>query len=93
MSESCLCPYLQFLASPRGGETAVPFADARKLQDSQFPKFGVYRVFVDGVRRLNVTVFPGVSTLTVAEGLDESSAHNITLWYSTGQLSHHQLEA
>lgn len=55
----------------------------RSLQDSSFPKFGVYRVFVDGVRGLNVTVFPGAANVTLASGLDPSRPHTIRAVYTT----------
>jgi hypothetical protein len=56
----------------------------RQLQDSTFPKFGVYRPFVNGQRTGdNITVFPGVSSFTVASGLDASTTNEVSAFYST----------
>lgn len=55
----------------------------RHLQDASYPKFTVYRVFVDGVATRNVTIFPGLTTVTLASGLPSTIDHNATLWLLT----------
>jgi hypothetical protein len=59
----------------------------RALQQSQFPKFGVYRVYVDGVSESlglgGVVVQHGQAEYALATGLDPSSAYNVSLWYTT----------
>jgi len=63
-------------------------APARSLQQGTFPKFGVYRVYVDGARvsppgHGGVVVFPGESEHLLVAGLDPAAAHTVTLFYST----------
>jgi hypothetical protein len=76
-------------AAPHGAAAAAAGpAGGRALQDSQFPKFGVYRVWVDGVRTEKegldgVVVFPGKASFTLVAGLDATVSHNITLAYTT----------
>jgi lysophospholipase L1-like esterase len=57
---------------------------ARSLQDSSFPKFAVYRVFVDGaVWGPDVTVFPGTAELPLAVGLDPTTSHRVRIQFLT----------
>ncbi len=60
-----------------------PPSSPRFLQDSTFPKFGVYRIFVDGQRTADVTVFPGAGEQVLVTNLDTSTTHNVSLYYST----------
>lgn len=61
---------------------------SRSLQQSSYPKFGVYRVHVDG-RRVSppghggVVVLPGEAEYALATGLDPAAVHTVTLWYTT----------
>ena len=60
---------------------------ARALQQSTYPKFGVYRVDVDGVRQgapsAGVVVAHGEAEYALASGLDASRSHTLSLWYTT----------
>lgn len=61
---------------------------ARSLQQSQFPKFGVYRVYVNGVRSNadnlgGVVVMPGESELVLVSNLHPQQSYNLSLWYTT----------
>ena len=83
-----------FWASPptlvHGGavpEHAAAPSAARSLQNSQFPKFGVYRVYVDG-RPINrnesgVLTFPGLDEYALVTNLDPSKTYNVSMWYTT----------
>lgn len=59
----------------------------RALQDNQFPKFGVYRIYVDGKsvyhNESGVLVFPGETEHTLVTDLDPGAPHNVSLWYTT----------
>jgi lysophospholipase L1-like esterase len=60
---------------------------ARSLQDSSFPKFGVFRALVDGARVFEgqdgVVVLPGEGDFVVVAGLDASVPHNVSIVYTT----------
>ena len=61
---------------------------ARALQQSQFPKFGVYRTYVNGVRAQaakldGIVVTAGEAEHVVASGLSPAQSYNISLWYTT----------
>ena len=60
---------------------------ARSLQDSSFPKFGVFRALVDGARVFEgqdgVVVMPGEADFVVVAGLDASAPHNVSILYTT----------
>ena len=71
-------------AEPRsGGAHDV----ARALQQTTFPKFGVYRVYVNGVRTEagegGVVVNAGEAEYALASGLDPAQTYNVSLWYTT----------
>lgn len=59
----------------------------RILQQSQFPKFGVFRALVNGARVFEgqdgVVVLPGEADFTVVSGLSASQTYNISIWYTT----------
>lgn len=71
-----------FWAAPPAGEGA-----ARALQQAQFPKFGVYRVYVDGLRQGadlgGIVVAHGTAEYALVDGLDPARSHNISLWFTT----------
>ena len=71
-----------FWASPPPSHAA-----ARSLQNAQFPKFGVYRVYVDGRpitrNESGVLVFPGFAEHALVTDLNPSTPHNISMWYNT----------
>ena len=69
---------------------AAPLSDQRRrsLQQSQFPKFGVYRVYVDGERVEKeglggIVVNAGEAEYELVSGLDASVPHTVSLWYTT----------
>jgi hypothetical protein len=75
-------------AAAAEGVVAPARAFPRVLQDGTFPKFGVFRAMVDGARVFEgqdgVVVLPGASVLyPVIGGLDSSSSHNVSVWYTT----------
>ena len=75
-------------AAAAEGVVAPARAFPRALQDSSFPKFGVFRAMVDGARVFEgqdgVVVLPGASVeYPVISGIDSSSQHNVSVWYST----------
>jgi len=73
-----------------GGATTAGAAGrgtVRALQDSSFPKFGVFRALVDGARVFEgqdgVVVLPGEADFVVVSGLDAAAAHNVSIVYTT----------
>jgi hypothetical protein len=74
-------------APPARHHDGALMAHDRALQQSQFPKFGVFRVYVDGVRQGapldGVVVNRGVAEYELVSGLDAGRAHNVSLWYTT----------
>ena len=75
-----------FWAAPPAPAPA-PAHDARALQQAQFPKFGVYRVYVNGVRQEagqdGVIVAHGEAEYTLVTGLAPAQTYNISLFYTT----------
>ena len=68
-----------------GGPAA---AAARALQQAQFPKFGVYRTYVDGVRVQagglgGIVALPGEAEQVVVSGLSPAQSYRIALAYTT----------
>lgn len=62
--------------------TSAGGIERRHLQQSQFPKFGVYRVYVNGVRTETsgldgVVVMHGESVYPLVSGLDPAQVYNI----------------
>ena len=74
-----------FWASPPTGRDLGPAH--RDLQQAQFPKFGVYRTFINGTRLQSglegVVVQKGDAEYLIADGLDPMQNHTIALWYTT----------
>jgi hypothetical protein len=74
-----------FWATAPSLATAVPHQ--RNLQNNDFPKFGVYRIYVDGRsvthNQSGVLAFPGESEYALVTNLDPLMPHNISLWYTT----------
>jgi hypothetical protein len=70
-----------------GGSGSGGGGSARALQDSSFPKFGVFRALVDGARVFEgqdgVVVLPGEADFVVVSGLDAAAAHNVSIVYTT----------
>ena len=67
---------------------SAPPSAGRALQQSQYPKFGVYRTYLNGTRlqqgQGGIVVLPGAAQEhAVATGLDPAHAHTVTLWYTT----------
>jgi len=62
---------------------------SRSLQQSQFPKFGVYRVYVNGTRigqgegAGSIVVMPGQNEYLLVADLDPTMTYTIILWYTT----------
>jgi lysophospholipase L1-like esterase len=82
-----------FLTSPPPTEEeekhTAPSAP-RSLQSSSYPKYTVYRVYVDGVRQNGdaepggLLLYPTPSeTFTLVTGLDPTTPHTVSLYYST----------
>ena len=70
---------------------AAAAAGGRALQQAQFPKFGVYRTYVNGsrVQRVGldgIAVLPGQAEHAIVTGLDPAAAHTVTLWYTTDEV-------
>lgn len=70
------------------GAPPAPSPHARALQQAQYPKFGVYRVYVNGARTSHglegVVVLPGAPSLyQLTAGLNPALAYNLTLAYTT----------
>ena len=70
------------------GAATVYTGAARHLQQSQFPKFGVYRTYINGVRaqlaRLDgIVVQAGEAEYVVASGLSPALTYNVSLVYTT----------
>ena len=74
---------------PPNASAAFPTeSGARGLQQSQFPKFGVYRTYVNGVRHQvakldGIVVMAGEAEYVVVSGLSPALTYNISLWYTT----------
>lgn len=60
---------------------------SRALQQAQFPKFGVYRVYINGVRQGagldGVIVHAGQAEYPLVSNLDPTKTYNVSLWYTT----------
>jgi len=62
-------------------------SSSRLLQQSEYPKFGVYRVYVNGIRvgtgEEGIVVLPGENEYEILKGLDPTVSYSIILWYTT----------
>ena len=61
---------------------------ARGLQQKEFPKLGVYRVYVNGLRVQDVgfdgiVALPGEGEHMLVSGLNPQRAYNVSLWYTS----------
>lgn len=67
--------------------TAEPVRASRALQDSQFPKFGEFRIYVDGFpvyhNESGVITMPGESEYPLVTNLNPLEPHTVSLWYTT----------
>ena len=77
-------------APPAIEDEVLVVNNGRFLQDTTYPKFGVFRAFIDGVRanqtgpQTGINVFPGSNNdVLIASGLNPAISHNITLVYTT----------
>jgi hypothetical protein len=66
----------------------TPPIAGRSLQQAQFPKFGVYRVYVNGVRQGSgeldgIVVHAGQAEYPLVTNLDPTKTYNVSLWYTT----------
>jgi hypothetical protein len=73
-----------FWSSP---PSPISSLSSRSLQQSEYPKFGVYRVYVNGSRIGNgeegIVVMPGENEYEIVSGLDPTVSYSIILWYTT----------
>lgn len=81
-----------FWSSPPPGATAAAAASLnaipRTLQQTQFPKFGVFRTYVNGVRVQaagldGIVVAAGEAEHELVRGLAPDQSYNVSLWYTT----------
>ena len=77
-----------FWASPPTGSAHQDLGPAhRDLQQAQFPKFGVFRTYIDGARVQSglggVVVQNGEKEYLIADGLDPMQNYTVALWYTT----------
>ena len=77
-----------FWSSPPHYFSTMNASHTRFLQQAQYPKFGVFRIHVDGVRvsppeHGGLVVMPGEAEYLLVEGLNPSIPHNLKLWYTT----------
>lgn len=76
--------FLSSAPAPGGQRVHGAQLYGRQLQDSSYPKFGVYRPAVNGQRTgLNITILPGQWNMTVASGLDPTATLGVDIRYTT----------
>ena len=74
---------------PTSSSSSSSSSPSRSLQQSQFPKFGVYRIYINGTRigqgedAGSIVVMPGEKEYLLVTNLDPTKSYTIILWYTT----------